>query len=135
MTFEIQFLSIFTPRGFSPSFSFIKDPEIFSCFIAPVSKDEKLASIIIHFHTGTCKPIRQQSGIPRRGGNLVDLKYEEVPLFRGTFFLESAKLCVPVLKYIRSYGYHLKKHVELWDPFWKNATKCLLFIENCSLPC
>ena len=29
------------------------------------------------------------------------------------------------LKYVQSYGCHLKKHAELWAPFWRNAL-CLV---------
>ena len=38
------------------------------------------------------------------------------------------------LKYVRNYGYYLKKSVELWAPCLKNVAKCLLFIEKSSLP-
>ena len=43
-----------------------------------------------------------------------------MPLFRGTFFLKSADLSVSVFC-----ENHLKKHTDLWVPFWETIAKLL----------
>ena len=59
--------------------------------------------------------------------------YGDVPLFRGTLFLNSAELSVSVFECVRSYRYLLKKHAESWELFWKSVAEIAKICESCSM--
>ena len=44
-------------------------------------------------------------------------------LFRGAFFLKRGNYRYYFFKYMRCYGYLLKKRAELWLLFWENVAK------------
>ena len=46
-----------------------------------------------------------------------------MPLFRGTVSWKGLKYRYRSFEYMRKCGYLLKKHAELWAPFWKNMEK------------